>query len=126
MGDVSEYRGLIIIGTFITLLVAMLAVIPNDFYVYSESNKAIQFESGFNPRGIFLWNSTKELAQADMEAGPFGSLYENWGKDDFGHHMTWGIANITGTPYIYNQHYNELLILFRVEVHEMEFINKNG
>lgn len=100
MGDVSEYSGLIFIGTFVTLIVALIAYIPADFLIASEETPAIQFESGFDSRSIIAWNSTEELAQTDMTLY-YGNYFLDWGKDVFGHNMRW---YITGTPTIRNEH----------------------
>ncbi|GAG77897.1 unnamed protein product, partial [marine sediment metagenome] len=66
-------------GTFITLLVAMIALLPPDFFYPTETEAAIQFESGFDIRGLLAWNSTEELAQSDMETAGILKI-EDWGK----------------------------------------------
>lgn len=125
MGDMSEARTLIIIGTFVTMLIGTIALLPNDIYVYSEQNRAIQFESGFNPRGVFRWNTTTELAQEDMEYEPYGMVYyEAWGKDVFGHHLWWVIT--AETEIGMTHYYVWFSEAFTYGSHAMEFVNKEG
>lgn len=121
MGDMSEYRGLIVIGSFITLLIAMIALIPAGFLVASEETPAVQFESGFDSRSIIAWNSTEELAQSDMSVS-YGNYYLDWGKDVFGHNMRW---IITGADNIKNQH-GYTFLGFWTGGHNQEWFTEDG
>lgn len=42
MGDISELRGLLVVGTFLTILVLFIAFIPASFLVTSQDQRTIQ------------------------------------------------------------------------------------
>lgn len=132
MGDRSELSTIIIIGTFITLLVAMIALMPADFFYPTETEAAIQFESGFDVRGLLSYNQTEELAQSDMETLNFPGIgttrYEDWGKDEFGHNMRWHLKELGVDSFTFNQHGYTLFDLGTLWTggHNQEWITEAG
>ena len=109
-----------------------MALIPTDFLVVTETEAAIQFESGFDVRGLLSWNTTIELDQADMETSSFPPAgvirLEDWGKDEFGHNMRWFLKESGENSYTFNQHGYTLFDLGTIWTggHNQEFITTAG
>lgn len=123
MGDISEYGGLIFIGTFIILLSVLLVAIPSDLFASSISATDIDY-SEFDPKGLIAYNTTYELAQEDIPLGAYGQHYLLWGKSSFGHDMR--IYYQTTPNKIIWQEHAYTFLGFYTGGHRMDWINDNG
>lgn len=75
MGDISELRGLIVAGTFITIAVLLISFIPSEFYVSSEDTKqitaptyfeAIDIQNFADTHNFTLTNYTDNTGYVDL------------------------------------------------------------
>ena len=123
MGDISEYGGLIFIGTFIILLSVLLISVPADLFIASVDAPTIDY-SEFDPHGLVAYNTTYEMAQADIPIGAYGKYYLDWGKSLFGHDMRMWYQT-SPTKKIWNEHAYTFLGLY-TGGHRMDWKNEAG
>lgn len=113
MGDISELRGIVVVGTFLTVAILLIAWIPTEFYVSSETYLQVEPPSVFDAIDIVQYAETHNFTLYDGFA-------ESWGKADFGHDMR---IVASATYGIYNTHFWGFALW---NFHQMDWINRDG
>jgi len=119
LGDISEFRGLIVIGTFLAVSLLLMGWIPYEFWVAGEQGRTIEPPEYFESSNLIQWNTTYIMNVTH-------SYFETWGKEEFGQYMrfhAWKPA--IGDYRISNQHYSKWWI-FAYGYHLMNWINSEG
>jgi hypothetical protein len=117
MGDISELRGLIIIGTFLAVTLLLIGWMPSEFWVAGEQGRTIEVPDYFESSELILWNETYTMNIT------YPYFYDAWGKEQFGHHMTFYAYP---EHYMKNDHDFKLWGFFTYGSHAQEWINTQG
>lgn len=109
MGDISELRGLLVVGSFLAITVLLIAWIPSEFYVAGQT-RTLNIPPEFDAIDLVNYAATHNFTLDD-------DVWEDWGKPTFGHDMTflasyYDMANIHSYGFF--------------EAHKMHWFNKNG
>jgi len=97
MGDISEIRGLVVIGTFLTIVFLIIGWISSAFYTLEEG-RLLGVSEFFESSELVHWNATYTISIADEIYG------EYWGKEEFGHDMYFFAFGAYGEYYMENTH----------------------
>jgi hypothetical protein len=127
MGDISELRGLIVIGTFLAVTLLLIGWMPYQFWVAGEQGRTIEVPDYFESSNLIHWNTTYVMNIT-------GTWYDcHWGKSEFGHDMWFYAARENSWPEsnlpIYsmkNEHGYPFLGIFWTGAHSQEWINNKG
>ena len=120
MGDISEIRGLIVIGTFLSVTLLLIGWMPYQFWVAGEEGRTIEVPEYFDSSDLIHWNSTYMMNITSNDFVDF------WGKEQFGHHMKYHAWKpVIGDYRMANIHYFYFWFLEHGH-HKMEWINAEG
>ena len=121
MGDISELRGLIVIGTFLSVTLLLIGWMPYQFWVAGEQGRTINVPDYFESSSLIRWNSTYVI---NITSNDYTHM---WGKAEFGHNM-WFHAweNVFGDYVLWNKHYFLLWGVIQYGTHEMDWISDKG
>ena len=79
MGDISELRGIIVVGTFLSVFALLCGLIPSQFVYPSVSGKSVTVPSEVGD--IVLYNSTTLQVNFTAFHTEYPSTYGVWGED---------------------------------------------
>lgn len=120
MGDISEMRGLIVVGSFLAVSLLLISWIPPEFYEAGDMGRTITPPSYFDSSNLIQWNTTYVM---NITSNDF---YDSWGKEEFGHHMSFHAWKPTiGAYRMANIHYF-FFWFFPHGHHKMEWISAEG
>jgi len=120
MGDISELRGLIVIGTFLAVTLLLIGWMPSEFWVAGEQGRTIQVPDYFESSDLIHWNNTYIM---NITSNDF---WDFWGKEEFGHNMKFHAWKpVIGDYRMANIHY---FTFFGIPYgdHKMKWINEDG
>lgn len=133
MGDISEMRGLVVIGSFIGLTVLLSALIPSQFFASTYEGRTIETPTYFEAIDLTSYASTLNYTFSDSDTSGqtvnYGVIY--WIKDLTvgGHELSVRFIDFNNTPTaredIYIYHFWWWWI-FQTGSHQPDWINKNG
>ncbi|MDH7607708.1 MAG: hypothetical protein QHH12_08165 [Candidatus Bathyarchaeota archaeon] len=84
MGDISEIRGLVVVGTFLSCLFLLIAFMPQEFFVTAGEERKVEVPKYFESSDLTHWNFTYVM---NITFDPYGDFEHFWGKREFGHDM---------------------------------------
>jgi len=128
MGDISELRGLIVVGTFITALILLVIWIPSGFLIASPTERQIEPPDYFEAIDLEYfsdnWNQTLDDSGNHWAIGSI----DYWDYDFTlgGYYFRLRDTENAGNPYrIWLYHY-DMFWIFIINIHECEWINNEG
>jgi hypothetical protein len=118
MGDISELRGLIIIGTFLAVTMLLIGWMPYDFWVAGEQGRTVNVPDYFEGSALVRFNNTYSI---DIDKAV---KQDYWGKTQFGHHMYFEARK--GELEMWNCHVYDFYGLFYYGNHYQTWRNVDG
>jgi len=119
LGDISEFRGLIVIGTFLAVSLLLMGWIPYEFWVAGEQGRTIEPPEYFESSNLIQWNTTYIMNVTH-------SYFETWGKEEFGQYMRFHAWKPAVGDYRMNNVHLEKWWVFEWGQHKMNWINDKG
>lgn len=124
MGDISEMRGIIIVGSFIGVFVIIASLIPSGFFFYDYEGKTIEPPPCFEAIDLQSYAETWTYTMNETGGTDRGVYYEV-GVDTGGHDFNFEYRKANAsTLYVRMRHWFANWI-FPTQ-HTMEWINKRG
>lgn len=119
MGDISELRGLVVAGTFITITILLISFIPSEFYVSSETMQQITAPTYFEAIDMQIFVDTYNFTLTNTTAN---TGYVDLGGWRFSQFWSFGASEPTRATFI--ARYDSFLI-FNWFVEFGDFNRKN-
>ena len=121
MGDISELRGLIVIGTFLAVTLLLIGWMPYEFWTAGEQGRTIDVPDYFEGADLAYYNSTYHINLSEFEAFD----YKFWGEEEFRRPMQFEVRK--ATKEFWNWHGDAILGAYWIlRGHKMEWINREG
>jgi len=119
MGDISEMRGLIVVGSFLAVTLLMINWIPSEFQQVGDMGRTITAPSYFESSELINWNVTYTMSITS------DSYSKHWGKSEFGHDMMFRAEKLATYNMLWNEH-GYTFLGFWTGGHKQEWINDDG
>lgn len=118
MGDISEIRGLLVVGTFLAVSVLLIVWIPSDFYAAAKQ-RTIEPPDYFEASDVVHMNYTYMI---NITSNDFSDW---WGKQEFGHDMYFRAYKVGSKYYMWNEHGYTFFGVY-TGGHKQDWINDEG